>query len=132
MKRTCECTFALDPDSGRAIYLQLRDHIIAAIAGDLIREGDCLPSVRQLAREIGVNMHTVNKAYALLAEEGFVSVEPCKGAVIVIDGDHEKALMALREQLRITLLEAVCRGVSREEVCRLVDEFYENCGCEKE
>ena len=124
MKRTCDYRFTIDPEAGRAIYLQLRDPIVCGIASCEIREGDCLPSVRQLAEQIGVNMHTVNKAYSLLAEEGFVSVERCRGAVIVIDADRERAVETLRRNLRVTLAEAVCRNISKEEVCLLVEEFY--------
>lgn len=125
MKRKCECCFRIDPDSEQAIYLQLRDHIVCGIASGQIREGDCLPSVRQLAETINVNMHTVNKAYALLAEEGFVSVERCKGAVVVVDEDRERAVGALRGKLRVTLAEAACRNISKEEVCLLVEEIYD-------
>ncbi len=128
MKRTCECCFRVDPDSDKAIYLQLRDHVISSIACGKLREGECLPSVRQLADQLSVNMHTVNKAYALLAEEGFVSVERCKGAVIVIDADRERAVASLKEKLRVTLAEAVCRNITKEEVCLLVEEYYEHLG----
>ena len=56
----------IDFESEEAIYIQLRNQIIMGIATDRIREGDSLPSVRQLAENIGINMHTVNKAYAVL------------------------------------------------------------------
>ena len=128
MKRTCECCFRVDPESDKAIYLQLRDHIISGIAYGKLREGDCLPSVRQLAEQLGVNMHTVNKAYALLAQEGFVSVERCKGVVVIVDADRERAVESLREKLRVTLAEAVCRNISKEEVCLLIEEFYDSLG----
>ena len=124
MKRTCECCFRVDPDSDKAIYLQLRDHIVSGIARGKLREGDCLPSVRQLAEQLGVNMHTVNKAYALLAQEGFVSVVKCKGVLIVIDADRDRAVASLKEKLRVTLAEAVCRNLTKEEVCLLVEDYY--------
>ncbi|HBM47809.1 MAG TPA: GntR family transcriptional regulator, partial [Lachnoclostridium sp.] len=52
----------IDFESDEAIYIQLRNQIIMGIATDRIHEGDSLPSVRQLAENIGINMHTVNKA----------------------------------------------------------------------
>ena len=55
----------IDFNSDEALYLQLRNQIILGIATSRIREGDELPSVRQLAGDIGINMHTVNKAYAV-------------------------------------------------------------------
>ena len=56
----------VDLNSDEAIYVQLCNQIILGIATSVIREGDSLPSVRQLADMIGVNMHTVNKAYSVL------------------------------------------------------------------
>ena len=60
----------IDFNSDQAIYMQLRDQIIMGIASSRFQEGDMLPSVRQLADTIGVNMHTVNKAYTVLKQEG--------------------------------------------------------------
>ena len=118
----------IDFNSDEAIYLQLTNQIIMGIASSRLREGDSLPSVRALADTVGINMHTVNKAYALLAEEGFVSVERCKGVVIVVDGDREKAVGILKDKLQVTLAEAVCRNISKEEVCLLVEEYYNSLG----
>ena len=65
----------IDFNSDEAIYIQLRNQIIMGIATDMIREGDTLPSVRQMADHIGINMHTVNKAYSVLRQEGFVKLD---------------------------------------------------------
>ena len=71
----------IDFESEEAIYIQLRNQIIMGIATDRIREGDSLPSVRQLAENIGINMHTVNKAYAVLKQEGYIKLDRRRGAV---------------------------------------------------
>ena len=55
----------IDFNSDDALYLQLYHQIIMGIASDRFREGDALPSVRQMADSIGINMHTVNKAYTV-------------------------------------------------------------------
>lgn len=65
----------IDFNSDEAIYLQLRNQIIMGIATSRLHEGDALPSVRQLADDIGINMHTVNKAYTVLRQEGYVKVD---------------------------------------------------------
>ena len=65
----------IDFQSGEALYTQLMNQIILGIATSRLQEGDPLPSVRQLADTIGINMHTVNKAYSLLRQEGFVSID---------------------------------------------------------
>ena len=73
----------IDFNSDEAIYVQLMNQIILGIATSRLQEGDTLPSVRQMADTIGINMHTVNKAYTLLKQEGFVSIDRRRGAVAV-------------------------------------------------
>ena len=75
----------IDFNSNEALYMQLRNQIIMGIATSQFHEGDSLPSVRQLADTIGINMHTVNKAYTVLKQEGYVKVDRRKGAVIALD-----------------------------------------------
>ena len=84
----------IDFNSEEALYIQLINQIIIGIATDQIREGDTLPSVRQLADNIGINMHTVNKAYSVLKQEGFLRVDRRRGAVIALDTDKMRTISA--------------------------------------
>ena len=118
----------IDFNSGEAIYIQLRNQIIMGIATSTIQEGDSLPSVRQLANTVGINMHTVNKAYSILKQEGFIRLDRRKGAVIAIDMDKARAVLEMKEQLRVLLARGRCKNISREEVHALVDELYEEYG----
>ena len=115
----------VDFDSDEAIYIQLCNQIIMGIATSVIREGDSLPSVRQMADMIGVNMHTVNKAYSVLKREGYISLDKRRGAVIALDIDKLEQLKEMRRQLRIVLARGCCKNVSREEVHELVDEIFD-------
>lgn len=115
----------IDFESEEAIYIQLRNQIIMGIATDRIREGDSLPSVRQLAENIGINMHTVNKAYAVLKQEGYIKLDRRRGAVIALDIDKLRSIEHLREELSVLLARSVCKNVSRGEVHALVDEIYD-------
>ena len=115
----------VDFNSDEAIYVQLCNQIILGIATSVIREGDSLPSVRQLADMIGVNMHTVNKAYSVLKREGYISLDKRRGAVISLDIDKMEQLEEMRNQLRIVLARGCCKNISREEVHALVDEIFE-------
>ncbi len=81
--------------------------------------------MRHLAETVGVNMHTVNKAYNVLKQEGFISLDKRRGAVIALDADKLKALEEMREQLRIILAKGCCKNITREEVHELVDEIFE-------
>ena len=118
----------VDFNSEEALYIQLRNQIIVGIATNRLKEGESLPSVRQLAESIGINMHTVNKAYTVLKQEGFVKVDRRRGAVIAIDADRISDLEQMRESLRVILARASCRNISREEVHVLIDEIYEEYG----
>lgn len=116
----------IDFNSDEALYLQLRNQIIMGIATSQYQEGDALPSVRQLADTIGINMHTVNKAYTVLRQEGFVKVDRRKGAVIAIDIDKIQAVEELRKDMQVLLAKSRCKNISKEEIHALIDEIYEN------
>lgn len=118
----------IDFNSQEALYLQLRNQIVLGIATAKFQEGDALPSVRQLADDIGINMHTVNKAYTVLKQEGFVKVDRRKGAVIALDIDKLRTLEEMDEELRVILAKAICKGISRDEVHRMIEEIYEEFG----
>ena len=126
----------IDFNSDEAIYIQLRNQIIMGIATDRIREGDTLPSVRQMAEYVGINMHTVNKAYSVLRQEGFLKLDRRKGAVVSLDVDKLQALEEMKQNLDVVLACGICRNISRQEVRQLVDFIYDaylnGCtGCEK-
>ena len=118
----------IDFNSDEAIHMQLRNQIIMGIATSRFREGDMLPSVRQLADHIGINMHTVNKAYTVLRQEGYVKVDRRRGVMIAVDVDKLKAMEDVRNDLLVTLAKASCKNISREEVHALIDEIYEDYG----
>lgn len=118
----------IDFNSDEAIYMQLHNQIILGIATSRFREGDSLPSVRQLAETIGINMHTVNKAYTILKQEGYLKVDRRRGAVIAIDVDRMRALAELKRELQVILAKSSCRNISRAEVHELIDEIYGSYG----
>lgn len=114
----------IDFNSEEAIYIQLINQIIIGIANSEIGEGDNLPSVRELAENIGINMHTVNKAYTILKQEGYVKLDRRKGAVIAVDIDKMKAKEELYINLRVLLAKAICRDINCEEVHAIIDQIY--------
>ena len=118
----------IDFNSDEAIYVQLMNQIILGIATSRLQEGDPLPSVRQLADPIGINMHTVNKAYSLLRQEGFVTIDRRRGAIIAVDENKIKAMEEMKENRIVALAKGCCRNVSREEVHGLIDEIYDEYG----
>ncbi len=115
----------IDFNSGEAIYVQLCNQIIMGIAAEDLREGDSLPSVRQLADEIGINMHTVNKAYAVLKEEGFLRLDRRRGAVICMDMDKMRTLDEMKNELSLVVARGICKNISRDEVHSLIDQLFD-------
>ncbi len=115
----------IDFNSDEALYLQLCNQIIHGIAAAELQEGDSLPSVRDLAEDIGINMHTVNKAYAILRQEGYLKLDRRKGAIVALDYDKLRVMSQLKVQMRGLIARAICKNVSREEVHELVDQLYD-------
>ncbi len=116
----------IDFSSDEAIYQQLCNQIILGIATSRLVDGEVLPSVRQMADEIGINMHTVNKAYTVLRQEGFVKVDRRRGAFISVDDkNRERALNMMEKDMRVLLAEARCRGLTKNDMLLLVDRIYD-------
>lgn len=116
----------IDFDSSEAIYIQLRNQIIRGIATDQFQDGQSLPSVRQLAQMLGVNMHTVNKAYAILREEGYLTLDRRSGAVICVEAKtKELEIEHLARNLEMVIAEAICKDVTRDDLHQVVDYMYD-------
>lgn len=120
-----EMYISIDFNSDEALYLQLRNQIIMAIVKAELQEGENLPSVRDMAETVGINMHTVNKAYSVLRQDGYVTLDRRRGAVVAVDMNKVKAAMELADTLDLVLAQAMCKKVSRTEVHELVDEIYD-------
>lgn len=115
----------VDFNSDEAIYMQLYHQIIEGIATQRLQKGETLPSVRQLAGNIGINMHTVNKAYAVLREEGYITLDRHKGAVIALDLDQVTAAQSMAKELRTIIARAKCHRISTEQIHEIVDSVID-------
>ncbi|MBR0383033.1 MAG: GntR family transcriptional regulator [Eubacterium sp.] len=116
----------LDFDSPEAIYIQLRNQIVMLIAQSQLRDGDSLPSVRNMAVRLGVNMHTVNKAYAMLRQEGFLTLDRRNGAVISVRAeDKQREIGKINKNMQLLVAQAICKDVQKEEMLRLIEEMYD-------
>jgi len=110
------------------IYQQIKNQIIRGIALGELKLGEDLPSVRQLASDIGINFHTVNKVYNQLKQEGWVVIHRKSGVMINPDLNVYKTpeyMETLDELLKITTAEAYLRNVTKEEFIELIEKSYE-------
>lgn len=118
------------------LYQQLRNEIVRGIAQEELAPGDALPSVRNLASDLGINLHTVNKAYALLRDEGYVEMKGRKGALVAQSAAAAAGTAAAKERLsrdihQLALAFKASGGVRQEfeqQVKAQLDEVF----CEKE
>jgi GntR family transcriptional regulator len=112
----------IEPDGPVPIYQQIRDRIVEAIASGEQPAGSPLPSTRQLAMDLGVNFHTVNKSYDILRQEGLVRINRKSGAVIRRDAGSGPASVAWTQdwtgRLATFLAEAAAQGMGPEEIVR--------------
>ena len=114
-------------ESEKPLYQQLKENILGALAKGDIGEGEMLPSVRQLSASLSINMHTVNKAYNQLADEGFLTMLKGKGAVINPKGKYaatDKEIESIKGSLSVISAEAKCRSLSREEFIKMCEESF--------
>jgi len=115
----------IDFNSDEAIYVQLINQIIYAIATQQLQEGQNLPSVRELAEAIGINMHTVNKAYSILRQEGYLKLDRRRGAVIAIENNKYNAIEEMKNEMRYVLAKAFCKNITCEEAHQIVNDIFD-------
>lgn len=118
----------LNFESSKPIYTQLVEQIIAGIAREELLPGERLPSVRSLAADIGINMHTVNKAYQELREREFILIHRQRGVVVHPDGtpDADEAFIKeLAKSFHPLVAESICRNLSNQELVKLLTDIYE-------
>ena len=115
----------LNFESEIPIYVQLRNQIVMAIAhGDLV-QGEKLPTIRQLAEDLGINNMTVNKSYAMLKQEGFISIDRRHGAQVnpILTPDFEFK-EKLEDDLSLIISEAEIRGIKKDEFMKICENIF--------
>ena len=115
----------LNFESEIPIYVQLRNQIVMAIAhGDLV-QGEKLPTIRQLAEDLGINNMTVNKSYAMLKQEAFISIDRRHGAKVnpILTPDFEFK-EKLEDDLSLIISEAEIRGIKKDEFMKICENIF--------
>lgn len=117
----------IDFSSDIPIYEQIRREIIKALAQGDLDFGQSLPSVRQLGSDIGVNLHTVNKAYKLLEEDGIINMDRRYGSKIVdkTKDISESQMKKVKEELDFIIALAKIKNIQKSDLDRLVGNIWE-------
>ncbi|MBO0586060.1 GntR family transcriptional regulator [Sporosarcina sp. E16_8] len=116
----------IEPESDIPIYAQLASQLIEAIARGKLVSGDALPSVRSLAADLGMNMHTVNKAYHELERKEIIRIVPKSGAIVnplskdKIRVDH---LERISIEIKPIIIEAIVLGMNPEAINKLISSI---------
>ncbi len=109
----------IELNSDTPIYMQIYDEIVKAIASGDLKEGTVLPSARKLAANLGINFHTVNKAYNLLREHRFLLLNRKKEFVVQRSRD-EKFMEKLKDQELKLFEEAIAKGFTEKEILNML------------
>lgn len=116
----------IDFESDQPLYAQIRDQVVIGIAAGLLQPGESLPSVRRLAADIGINVHTVHKAYARLKDEGYVDIDRRSGAKIAsVPSADETFARDLEKQIKPLVAASLCRGMDLDDFFKLVRQVHE-------
>ncbi|MGL5348009.1 MAG: GntR family transcriptional regulator [Peptostreptococcaceae bacterium] len=123
----------LDFNSEKPIYLQMKDEMIKAIAKGDLKISESLPSVRAMAEEIGINLHTVNKAYNLLKDEGYINIDRRKGAIINILPLDKKEVEQnkIQEEVELLVAKSYLKGIKEDEFLAICSSYYKQYGVKK-
>ncbi|AOL17242.1 GntR family transcriptional regulator [Sulfolobus sp. A20] len=111
-------TIKVDFSSNVPIYKQIANSIIELIAKGELKPGDKLPSIRELATMLGINMLTVDKAYKYLVDEGFLTVYK-KRFIVRTDIKDEY----WKNMLKVVIYRAIASKVSKEEILKEIEDI---------
>ncbi len=119
----------IEPESPLPIYVQIEEQVRALIAAGRLRPGDQLPTIRQLAVDLGVNYNTVARAYLELERAGIITTQRGRGTFVAGVPDEARQARLREEKLRALLRaaidEALRLGYNREEIAAA---FHEEIG----
>ena len=118
--------FAMQLEGGAPIYEQLVTRITELISNGTLAENEKLPAVREVAKALGVNPNTVQKAYSILEQSGLIYSIPAKGSYV---GKAEKTEEIIKKKILAALSENVSEalkaGVEEEEIMLIIKNLKE-------
>ena len=117
----------IDLQSETPIYEQLYNVIIVGIASGELQPGESLPSGRALGRDLGINLHTVNKAYNLLRQSGYLTIQRSRGVKLNEPSSYpanDVFLKIMQDKMTPFISECIARGMDIKEVNNLIAKIY--------
>ena len=111
---------SLDTSSSIPIYVQLRNQIVLGIGRGELKPGEGLPTVRQMAKDAGINTMTVNKTYQILKAEGFIEIDRRSGAIVTKSQRMDKEF----EDLTLLTAEASVKGMDKKDFLKMCERVF--------
>ena len=118
--------FHLDSRSGVSPYLQIVQQVRQALRVGMLREGDQLPTVKEVVGQLAINPNTVLKAYRELEHEGLASARPGVGTFVTgsLGAESIAAQGPLRQALRRWIVKARRAGLDDESIEALFRDSF--------
>lgn len=116
----------LDFNSSTPIYVQLRNQIVMGIGKGDLSFGESLPTVRQMAEDTGINAMTVNKAYSILKNEGFIIIDRRHGAKVnPLPDKNIEFKEKIESELSLVISEASVKGIDKDEFMGMCSKLFD-------
>ena len=106
------------------IYKQIEEQIKAAILCDELKEGELLPSIRQLAKDLKISVITTTRAYAELEQEGYIAIQQGRGCFVLPKNSEivrEQLLRKIEDSFTAAVNAARVANLSREDLIKILD-----------
>ncbi|MFC5604376.1 GntR family transcriptional regulator [Sporosarcina koreensis] len=116
----------IEPTSEVPIYTQLANQLIELVATGTLKPNEALPSVRSLAADLGVNMHTVNKAYHELEKKNIIEIIPKSGAIInsiSANGPNDMQMDLIKFYMKPLIAESIVYGMDEEQILSITSSI---------
>lgn len=119
---------AIQSNHEAPIYRQIADQIMLLVSSGILSEGEAIPSIRDLARDLGINPATVARAYAELERRGIIETLPKKGSYIARGHLKEELRKKAQEDLTAFIERYRSLAFSQDDLIAIVKEVYAHAG----
>ena len=103
-----------------SIFEQIVENYTRLITSGVLKNGEYLPSCRELAKELGINPNTVSKAYTMLETKGYITVLPKKGAYVSFGNEKKNDYNLLNK----TINDLKGAGFTKKEIINSIDDVF--------
>ena len=118
---------SINQNDNRPLYLQIINQIKEQVGNGTLKPGDELPSVREVADSLGINLHTVRSAYLKLRDQGIINLHLGRRARIAkrLPQKHLDLETDIQKRLQELITDALVRGIQPDDLRKLINRQLE-------